>query len=565
MLPIPVLSNIPAIPGMPSVPSIVPGVGSPAVDFAALLPAGVAPVMPRQGDGESGSSLPATPGKELAEGEEAAVAGWITPPVWLVTCPPPVQPGVEEMAPVAGAVIAQLTSPALTPAPFAAPLVAADMPDALPGLGQPLADALSTSLEPYSSIALTENSAPGEAVLHGDVVVPAMVPGAAEVVSTIIAAAPSAPSVTVPASGGEIARVRSPALPVSGLEPAVLRAAPVNAEPVAAIATEARSATVISSVGLAVTPRVAEAATPMMVQQGLAAAVAAADGAEARAPLASAAVPLPQPVVTTPVLPPAAERAGMAEPSGVTRPDLPQVQVQVPLVRGEVPTTTSAGKDRPVAPPTLPVAGGGVLQAAPAAQLVAAGHVAPAAQVFAAAIHRAARDDRPASPEDVLIAGVVPTTDVAPHAVGAIEGMRHAALDMAHEAWPTKMIERIETLRDAMNAVDTSIRLVPDKLGTIDVTLRRDGDAVAVHFNAQQAETRQLLADAQPKLAELAEAKGLKLSAQAGQVGHGGQGDGAQQHQHQPQRAPSSAPLSTNRTGRIAAQDDAAPTDERIA
>lgn len=533
MLPIPVLSNIPATSGMPSVPGIVPGVGSPAVDFAALLPAGVAPVMPRQGDGESGSNLPATPGKELAEGEEAAVAGWITPPVWLVTCPP------------------------LTPAPFAAPLMAVDTLEPLPGLGQPLADALSTSLEPYSSIALAENSAPGETVLYGDVVVPAVVRGPAEVVSTIIAATPSALLASVSVAGEEIAPVRSLALPVSGLEPAVPGAASVNAEPVAAIGMGTRPATIVPSAGLPTTPQAAEAATPVMVQQGL----AAADGAEARAPVASAPSPLPQPVVTTPVLPPAAERTGMAEPSGVTKPHLPQVQV--PLVRGEVPTATSAGKDRPVVPPTLSVAGGGVLQAAPAAQLVAAGQVAPAAQVFAAAIHRAARDDRPASPADVLIAGVVPTTDVAPHAVGAIEGMRHAALDMAHEAWPTKMIERIEMLRDAMNAVDTSIRLVPDKLGTIDVTLRRDGDAVAVHFNAQQAETRQLLADAQPKLAELAEAKGLKLSAQAGQVGHGGQGDGGQQQQHQ--RAPSSAPLSTNRAGRVAAQDEAALSDERIA
>lgn len=560
MLPIPVLSNIPAAPGIPAVPGvtgIVPGAASAAVDFAALLPAGVAPVMPRQGDGESGSNLPATPGKDLAEGDDAAVAGWITPPVWLVTCPPPVQPGLEEMAPVAGAVVAQATIPQLTPATFAAPLLAADTPDPLPGLGQPLADVSSTSPEPYVSIAPAENSAPGEAVLHGDAVISAVVPNAAEVVSTIISAAATAPLATGPVSGEETAPVRSPALPVSALDPVVPGAASVSAEPVVASATGTRPATIVLPVGLPTTPQAADAAMPMMVQQGL----AAANGADARAPVVSAASALPQPEVTTPASQTASERTGMAEPSGVTKSVLPQVQV--PLIRGEVPAGTSAGKDRPVAPPTLPVTGGAVLQAAPAAPLIAAGQVAPAAQLFAAAIHRAVRDDRPANPAEVLIAGVVPTTDVAPHAVGAIEGMRHAALDMAHEAWPTKMIERIETLRDAMNAVDTSIRLVPDKLGTIDVTLRRDGDAVAVHFNAQQAETRQLLAEAQPKLAELAEAKGLKLSAQAAQGGHGGQGDGAQQHQHQ--RAPSSAPLSTNRAGRIAAQDDAAPTDERIA
>ncbi|ONF96792.1 flagellar hook-length control protein FliK [Sphingomonas jeddahensis] len=184
--------------------------------------------------------------------------------------------------------------------------------------------------------------------------------------------------------------------------------------------------------------------------------------------------------------------------------------------------------------------------------------IAPAAQVFAAAIHQAARDERRPDAPDSMIAAIAPaTTDLAAHAVTAVEGTRHPALDMARDTWPAKMIERIEMIRDAMDAVDTSIRLIPDKLGAIDVSLKQDGDTVQVHIVAQQPETRQLLADAQPKLAELAEAKGLKLSAQLGD------GGGQQQQQRAP-NAPQQT--TTTRPGRAASNDDAAAlADERIA
>ncbi|UVO52512.1 flagellar hook-length control protein FliK [Sphingomonas sp. SUN019] len=114
------------------------------------------------------------------------------------------------------------------------------------------------------------------------------------------------------------------------------------------------------------------------------------------------------------------------------------------------------------------------------------------------------------------------------------------------------MIERIDALRDAANANDTSIRLIPDALGKIDVSLKRDGDTVAVHFTAQHAETRQLLADAAPKLAELAEARGLKLA-------QGGADTASQQQQRQQPAAPAAAAQRRART------DDTESTDTRIA
>jgi flagellar hook-length control protein FliK len=185
-----------------------------------------------------------------------------------------------------------------------------------------------------------------------------------------------------------------------------------------------------------------------------------------------------------------------------------------------------------------------------------ANRIAPAAQVFAAAIQQVVREERrPAAAEQAIVA-IAPTTDLAAHAVTAAESSRHAALDMARDTWPAKMIERIEMLRDAANANDTSIRLVPDRLGTIDVSLRRDGDTVAVHFQAQHADTRQLIAEAQPRLADMAEARGLRLSTQTS--------DGGSHPQQQQQRA-GTGTAPTNNVSPDAAQTGASSADERVA
>jgi flagellar hook-length control protein FliK len=75
------------------------------------------------------------------------------------------------------------------------------------------------------------------------------------------------------------------------------------------------------------------------------------------------------------------------------------------------------------------------------------------------------------------------------------------------------MIDRIEALRDDANANDTSIRLKPEALGRVDVSLRTHADgAVSVHFAAEQPATRTLLADAAPQLNAAAEARGIRLA-----------------------------------------------------
>lgn len=187
------------------------------------------------------------------------------------------------------------------------------------------------------------------------------------------------------------------------------------------------------------------------------------------------------------------------------------------------------------------------------------GIVASASQVFGAAIQAAtrARDDRDKA--DPTISSLVTGAPVSAPAIRTAE-TQQAPLDMRQDRWPHAMIERIEILRDAADAGDTRIRLIPDALGAIDVSMRKDGDTVRVHFHAEQSATRTLLQDAQPRLVELAEARGLKLA--QGSLGQGTPGDGAANNgQH---RAPAT-PQAPTRTAASPAVDAALTEDTRIA
>ncbi len=192
-----------------------------------------------------------------------------------------------------------------------------------------------------------------------------------------------------------------------------------------------------------------------------------------------------------------------------------------------VPDAASSVSRQPMAAPQCqPVRGVGIAPVASPAAVPAprvaeetqVARIAPAAQVFAAAIQRAGTgEDRPSAAAPQSLPAVLPVgTDPTIHAVVAVADPHQSTLDMKQDDWPQRMIQRIDTLRDAANANDATIRLIPDALGKIDVSLRREGESVSVRLDAHQPETRQILADAQPRLVELAEARGLKLSAVTG-------------------------------------------------
>ncbi len=191
--------------------------------------------------------------------------------------------------------------------------------------------------------------------------------------------------------------------------------------------------------------------------------------------------------------------------------------------------------------------------------------VLPARQAFAAALAAlspkggARDDDSNDSHEPVgALAGLVtPTGDATiAAAVPQVADSQGAALDLRHDRGLRGMIDHIETLRDDANARDTRIRLVPDALGTVDVAVRRDGEAVHVRFSSANEATRAVLNDAQPRLAQLAEARGLNIAGSSVDSGAGGQ--------QQPRTpTPTSRPERAQRID--AAREGEDLTDQRLA
>lgn len=196
-----------------------------------------------------------------------------------------------------------------------------------------------------------------------------------------------------------------------------------------------------------------------------------------------------------------------------------------------------------------------------------AGVPVPAAHAFAHAIAQAvrrndARDDArdgatAIDPTDITTtASAIAVADARP----VVTAPR--ALDMAREDWPQRLIDRIEAARDAANAGDTRIRLVPEALGKIDIALRQDGATLHIQFTAEQAATRELLASAQSRLADLAEARGLRL----GQTGvDGGPSSGNSNGEQGRRPPPALAPLANRPASDLRAEMTPSGSASRIA
>lgn len=152
------------------------------------------------------------------------------------------------------------------------------------------------------------------------------------------------------------------------------------------------------------------------------------------------------------------------------------------------------------------------------------GDILPAGRAFAAAIV-AATPAAKRGQRDVIDTITAPTAQIGGDIdAQALASAGTSAIDTRHEQWVSALADHIEALRDAADARDTRIRLVPDALGKIDVALSREGDALHVRFSAEQPAARQLLVDAQPRLADIAAARGLRI----GQTSvDGGSGSGA--------------------------------------
>lgn len=159
--------------------------------------------------------------------------------------------------------------------------------------------------------------------------------------------------------------------------------------------------------------------------------------------------------------------------------------------------------------------------------------VDPAAIMAAAvATGRPIRDEwRPAAILAEPVSGVTGPTGIAtgpssaapPTAASAPAPAVAVPLDTARAEWIESMIDRIDDLRGQAGVRSTQIRLLPDALGQVDVSIRQEGDQVHVNFTVDTAAARTLIADATPRLAELADARGLKLGGAGVETGAGGE------------------------------------------
>lgn len=293
---------------------------------------------------------------------------------------------------------------------------------------------------------------------------------------------------------------------------------------------------------------------PLPDSASVAAPVATGETGFVAAPAGEVIAPLPEAVPGQLDAVPIVERAPAA-PAEVAPPVAPDVEtapVELPAMAIEPELKTEAPirerLSRPVlAPMSIPQP---VIPNTHATQT--------AGQVFAAAI--SASFDSPAAPpartaDPAVVQAQATATEQLRTTVQAMAGADQAPLDISRD-WAGKMVDRIATLRDAAEATDTRIRLAPENLGTVDVSIRREGDRLHVHFTAENPAARQLIAEAAPRLTELAEARGVKLGQTSVDGGSGGQqqGQANQSQAGQPQSNqpahPASAAARTTQTDR---------------
>ncbi len=215
----------------------------------------------------------------------------------------------------------------------------------------------------------------------------------------------------------------------------------------------------------------------------------------------------------------------------------------------------------------------------------------PAAQVFAAARATAASwRDRPA-PERPVSVSADPATPAPPLGFASAVDLgsttpvqptaaaQRTPLDLTQDSGVQRMIDHIEVLRDDADSRDTRIRLVPDALGSVDVAVRQVGERIHVSFTAEHEATRALIADAQPRLTELAAERGVRIvgtsvatdansgasqSPAQGQPQAQGQTQSQSQSQPQSQSHPN-APQQPPRAPARPQRDAETPEDQRLA
>jgi flagellar hook-length control protein FliK len=165
---------------------------------------------------------------------------------------------------------------------------------------------------------------------------------------------------------------------------------------------------------------------------------------------------------------------------------------------------------------------------------------------------------RPTTPETSTVAPTAPIIDqpvplpqVAPAApaAGAPANIasQPAPVDLGRSEWLQAMIDRIGDIAQEDGRREAQIKLLPSALGAVSVKIVERDERMHVTLTSDNAQARQLLSDAAPRLQELAEARGLRF-AQA-DIG------GGQPHDRRP--APDQQPQASLRPRPAAPEPDA--------
>ena len=390
--------------------------------------------------------------------------------------------------------------------------------------------AAETVLPPVAAAPVASVAPEGLAGVMIDLPVPVEAPPAVRSapIASHVPAAPEMVSETAPFRQPVDTRIASRPAPSGDATP--VRSATLS-RPVEASALPAARPEALSVERAAVTPSVdpkapAPVEAPAVDRRPIA--------SEAAAPVVTVAPPLAQPAVVTP---PMTRIAGLSPSDATAATNAPSVDtVKVtPSVRQAV--------DAPaVTPPVTRIAAVPVAEVAPVVEAVLR-DVDPQAP-------RSRRDDDVAvpmtggvqAPDAAVLRPVAPTAPAA-----------QPALDTRQPQWMEGMIDRIQTLRESSGTTgngETRIRLSPDALGDVEVAIRTGDDGkLHVHFNSDNADAGRLLAEAQPRLVQMAEARGLKLGGMQVDVGTQQQSQQSQRHaQDQGHAAPRAPRRAANQT-----------------
>lgn len=134
-------------------------------------------------------------------------------------------------------------------------------------------------------------------------------------------------------------------------------------------------------------------------------------------------------------------------------------------------------------------------------------------------------------------------------------------IDTGRNDWMQAMIAQITDSQAEGGARAARIRLLPDALGAVDIRIVERGDGMHVELAADTPQARALLADAQPRLHELAEARGLRLAQSSIDAALSGGPFGQSGQRRTPQEPPSAPPPPR----RAAARPVASARADRIA